>query len=346
MYRFVSRRWFLIALVVLIPGGIGLGLEVSPRAAWNLVDGWPVPVQAALRRYSRLATAVILFLMAFSLDTRQLRAALRAPGPVVWAASVNYVAVPLMAWPLMWLQQTPDFRVGLIIAASVPCTMAAASVWTRKAQGNDAISLMVTLVTNSASFLVTPFWLNLMISRAGDVSLGGGQMILDLVVSVLVPITLGQMLQLLPRPGGFARRHKKGLGGAAQALLLSLVFLSAWKSGAQLSGQGAGPDAGAVVLVWLSCIVLHVAAMGIAAAGARAVGMSRENTAAVVFAGSQKTLPIGVLLAGHPSLAAPFAVFPMLMYHASQLFIDTAVADYLAAGAPPVASDSGNAPEA
>jgi hypothetical protein len=55
-------------------------------------------------------------------------------------------------------------------------------------------------------------------------------------------------------------------------------------------------------------------------------------------------LPIGVLIAtatnmlGNPNLLGPgegipFAVFPMLMYHASQLFIDTVVADQLASRA-------------
>ena len=57
----------------------------------------------------------------------------------------------------------------------------------------------------------------------------------------------------------------------------------------------------------------------------------------------QKTLPIGIYLAtdesifGNPGLlegqGVPFAVFPMLMYHAWQLFIDTAIADRLAASA-------------
>jgi sodium/bile acid cotransporter 7 len=158
-------------------------------------------------------------------------------------------------------------------------------------------------------------------------------MVFDLFVSVLVPIVLGQAAQFFPGPGWFAMRHKKGIGAAAQALILSLVFLSAWKSGARLRETGTGPDLFSVVLVWACCIGLHVSALVIAAGGAWLAGLSRGDTAAVAFAGSQKTLPIGVLLAGNPALAAPFAVFPMLMYHASQLFIDTAVADYLASTA-------------
>lgn len=334
MARFLQKRWFLIALVVLIPAGIALGMHVSPDVAWRFVERWPGVVQASLLRFSGIATGLILFLMAFSLDTRQLRAAFRAPGPVVWATAVNFGAIPLIAWPLMWIQRTHDFRVGLMIAASVPCTMAAASVWTRKAHGNDAVSLMVTLATNATSFLITPFWLNLTVASATrGVSLDGIGMILDLMATVLVPIVLGQALQMLPRPGQFALRHKKPIGVIAQALILVLVFLSAWRSGTELGEPDSNPELVGVVLVWVSCIVLHLAGMLVAAGGAWLAGFSRGDTAAVAFAGSQKTLPIGVLLASDPAFAAPFAVFPMLMYHASQLFIDTAVADSLASAA-------------
>jgi sodium/bile acid cotransporter 7 len=89
---------------------------------------------------------------------------------------------------------------------------------------------------------------------------------------------------------------------------------------------------------------VHLVAMAFGFLGGHVFGFSEANRAAVVFASSQKTLPIGVLIAtaanmlGNPNLLGPgegipFAVFPMLMYHASQLFIDTVVADTLAAKA-------------
>jgi sodium/bile acid cotransporter 7 len=85
--------------------------------------------------------------------------------------------------------------------------------------------------------------------------------------------------------------------------------------------------------------------MGIGRSLSRLLGFERGELIAVVFAGSQKTIPIGLLIAtdvamfGDPNLlgpgqGVPFAVFPVLMYHASQLFIDTAVADRFAATQP------------
>ena len=49
---------------------------------------------------------------------------------------------------------------------------------------------------------------------------------------------------------------------------------------------------------------------------------------AVAFAGSQKTLMVGMKV----SLDANFSVLPMVTYHIGQLFIDTLLADWLRNG--------------
>ena len=92
-----------------------------------------------------------------------------------------------------------------------------------------------------------------------------------------------------------------------------------------------------MVLVWGTCIGIHTVTLMAGLFGARLLGFRVEDQAAIAFSCSQKTLPIGVLLATDPGMFGggdyPFVVFPMIMYHASQLFIDTLVADRLAAKA-------------
>jgi sodium/bile acid cotransporter 7 len=338
MLAFLQKRWFLVALAVLIPAGIFWGMQYPPETpATPSTESWLVRF-----KLSQVITAVVLLLMAFSLDSRHLTAAVRSPGPVLWASLVNYGGIPLLAWGLSGLQQTRDFQIGLMIAGTVPCTLAAASVWTRKAKGNDAVSLMVTLFTNTICFVATPFWLNLTIGQG--ITLDTVDMIFRLLFVVLLPTLAGQALRQIPRLGAFATRQKTPIGVVAQSLILVLVFLAAFRAGKQLGGEGPHPSLVSVALVWGSCIALHLAAMAIGWMGSGMMGFSRENRAAIVFASSQKTLPIGVLIAtaanmlGNPDLLGPgqgipFAVFPMLMYHASQLFIDTVVADALAARA-------------
>lgn len=330
----------MISLAALITLGLALGLNVPAERLQGALGRLGPPAAQALRVYPRLSTALVLFLMAFSLETRQLTASFRSPAPALWASAINYGMIPLIAWGVMGWQQTADFAIGLMIAAAVPSTMAASSVWTRKAQGNDAVSLMVTILTNGTCFALTPFWLKL--TTGSEVRLDSGQLVTRLVIAVLIPMVVGQVLRQFPRPARLATRHKTPIGVAAQILILSIVFYAACNAGARLAENGASPGLWAVLLVWGTCVAIHLAAMFVGLQGGRWWGFSRADLAAVAFAGSQKTLPIGVLLATDPTMfgdpnllgpsqGVPFAVFPILMYHASQLFIDTAVADRLAA---------------
>lgn len=322
--EWLRRRWFLVGLVILIALGLAWGSQLAPvqlqRIAAVLEGGatsWLV--------------ATILFLMSVSLDSRQIGRSLSRPGPVLLACAINFGVLPLLAWPLMRVQLLPDYAIGLMIAASVPSTMAAASVWTRKAGGNDAVSLLVTLLTNGLCFLVTPLWLSLAAASSFEFDLW--QMITRLIYTALLPAVAGQLVRLVPQVRRFVDAHKTAAGVVAQAMILLIVFSAALlKMGPQLNAMnGAGGGLLGLLVVWISGMILHLTAMWIGWQSGQVLGFTRPDRIAIAFAGSQKTLPIGLLVATDPSMAEfGFAVFPMLLYHASQLFLDTAVADQMA----------------
>lgn len=332
MLQFLVKRWFLLSLTTLIVAGMALGGAVPAVVR---------PIADALNPL--LMTASILFLMSFSLETRQLQAALRTPLPVMLGAVLNIGLAPMLGAALMPLQGVVDFRYGLLAASCVPCTMAAASVWTRKARGNDAISLLVTLVTNTASIMTIPFWLSLALAwfpisgasespsaLVADVALLDlKQTAIELVIGVLLPIMLGQIARQSPRLSDWALRHKVGISAVAQMLILVMVWTAAVKGGVRISQTKLVIGAGDILLVWGSVIVVHLTTLYAGLFLCRSLGVPRADQIAVAFAGSQKTLPVGLLISETLSRQAGLglAVFPMLMYHASQLFLDTVIAD-------------------
>src|SRR5271163_1774679 len=121
MARFFARRWFLL---VVISGGI---------IAW---------LQPEWLRWTRHAEpqavmALALFLAAWTLESRSLYRTLLRPYAALWALIISYGFLPAVSAYLgRWLLPTEDFRVGLMITASVPCTLASAVLWTRMAGGN------------------------------------------------------------------------------------------------------------------------------------------------------------------------------------------------------------------
>jgi len=322
MFSFIQRNWFLVALLILLPLGIALGREDSLPSLATVVHQVPTP----------LCTGGILFLMSLTLDTGKLVQSLRRPFPVVTACTVNMFLLPLMCLPLLGLQLTPDFRVGLLIAACVPCTMAAASVWTRKAGGNDAVSLLVTLITNASCFMVIPAWMELGRAAFGTAdtadAVSFGDMMVRLMLGALLPAMLGQIARRSSSIRVWVDSNKSLISNLAQSIILTLVFVSSFKGGQEFDFDGTGglPHE-ALLVVWGSCIVLHLAAALAAWWLAGLLQFAEADRRAVVFAGSQKTLPIGLLVA--EATGMPFSIIPMLLFHGSQLFFDTWIASRL-----------------
>jgi sodium/bile acid cotransporter 7 len=227
-----------------------------------------------------------------------------------------------------------DLKLGLLIAASVPCTMAAASVWTRRAEGNDAVSLLVTLITNGMCFLVTPAWLSIGARWFGLADTSDaftfGDMVLRLTLAALLPAVLGQILRINISVRFVIDKNKRRISTVAQIIILSLVFIYAFRGGRKFDGIAGSLNHAEMALTWGLCIGLHLAAMLAAWLLSTVRKFNEEDRRATVFAGSQKTLPIGILVSQASGL--PLSIIPMLMFHASQLFIDTWIADRLKLG--------------
>ena len=128
------------------------------------------PITAHLE--PRVIVAVALFIMAWSLESRSLLQALLRPWPALWAWSISYSAVPALAWSVGWLLPAIDLRLGLLIMASVPCTLASAVLWTRMAGGNEATALFTVLGTTLLSWLATTAWLTATTGTLVDIAVG------------------------------------------------------------------------------------------------------------------------------------------------------------------------------
>jgi len=323
LVRLFIQRWFLLSLF----GVAILGFVAAEPLA-------PLPDNALLRNGVVVA---VLFLMSFPMKFGDLRDTARRPAASMLASGLNYGMLPLVAWAASLLS-TGDFALGMNIAAAAPCTMASAAVLTRRAGGNDATALMVTIVTNLICFLMMPFWLYLTTGGVIPFSIlpvpgQGGivlwEMVWKLLLLVLLPMTAGQLARLLPGWGHWAGKMKTPIGVVAQCGILTMVFLGCVRSGLKLreletSLMPSPLDFGAMTFLVLA---IHLVALGLSLWVARRLAFPRREEIPIAFAGSQKTLMIGLAVAAEFYPDQPLALLPMVAYHLGQLFIDTMVAD-------------------
>ncbi len=316
MCAILARRWFLLVLV----GGAALAVARPPWFAWSAHFD------------PRLVVAAALFLMAWALPTRSLAQAVRHPGPALWAVFVSYALLPAGAW-LIGTLLSDDFRIGLLISASVPCTLASAVLWTRRAGGDEAVALLVILWTTATGWLVAPAWLAL--TTDTTVALDTPAMMLDLVLCLVLPVGAGQLCQTAGPLARAAIRWKMPLGVVSQLLILLILVRAAANVGTRFQEGSTALSGGSVVVAILASLTVHLAALAGGLWGARALGFEAPARAAVAFACSQKTLPVALLLFERYFQAAyPLAVLPLTFYHFGQLIVDTFIADALAPGAP------------
>jgi len=77
-------------------------------------------------------------------------------------------------------------------------------------------------------------------------------------------------------------------------------------------------------------LMLHLAVLLFGMWSSKGLGFDRGNQIAVGIAGSQKTLPVSLILFDAYFTHFTLAVIPMVFYHFGQLIADTFIADRLA----------------
>ena len=302
MRQFFRRQWFLSLLGVALTVGF-----LGP--AWIQQAGDLPGVRGGL-------VALVLFLMGLGLGARAVLRSVRYPTAGLVGLAMNIVGVPVLA-ALAARAVPADLAGGLMVAAAVPCTLASASVWTRQGGGNDAVSMLVTIVTNLLCFVITPLTLLLLIGRT--VPIRFSDQATQLATVVVIPLVAGQLLRQWGAIAGWADRHKPGLSTIAQFGILVMVAFGAAETAARMEAGTATSAAAAVVMVAFLAVAVHTLALFGGWWISGAMGLAREDRVAVAIAGSQKTLMIGLQIA----IDCGVSMLPMILYHVGQLVIDT-----------------------
>jgi sodium/bile acid cotransporter 7 len=314
MSTFWRRHWFLVGLVAVIV------------AAFAFPKGGAAIRQAPLAL--PLLTAASLFLSSVTLETTGLREGADLRGFALGLSS-TYVVAPLLAIALVRILGPQDGGAGsegyyffeaMMIVAAQAGTIASAPALTLVAGGNQALALLITLSTNLLTSLLTPLILRLTVGTV--VAFPVGQMMREDALVVLLPVVAGQIVHRL----GWSRIRDflPAIVRLPQVIILVFVYTGVAMAASRLSERPA------LILSFLAtAAALHVALLVWNHRSATWLGLSEGNRTAVVFCGSQKTLPNGIYLWDKFFPANPHGALALVCYHVFQLVLDSLLVPWL-----------------
>lgn len=277
-----------------------------------------------VHEYSVLKIGVFFaFLISgLTLDTSSIVQQLRDVKVLVAAIVSSLVFIPVIAFGLgqVVFSASPDLVVGICIIMAAPVTVAAGTVMTSIARGNVPLSLFICVATNFVAVLTIPFTLDLLLQTAYNVELPIPETITRLVITVLIPTTIGQLIRAKFKET--LLRHKKFFSLFQQSVVLLIIFNAVSGSSQKII------DAGIVIVYVIGfMIVLHLLFLAMNYVISRGIGLDRPSTAAFTIHTSQKTLTVSYLVwASHFATLFPMALIPGIAYHLTQNIIDTFVA--------------------
>jgi solute carrier family 10 (sodium/bile acid cotransporter), member 7 len=323
MLRRLGNYWFLLGLGLVV--GIGL-------TSHSLL----LPI-AELSWLMTVIVFCVMAMMAAPVPIEMVRQTLSRPWPALLASMVNLGIVPLMGWVGAWWLQ-PDLAGGLIVATAVPSTLTSAAVMTRRAGGDETVSILTTLLTNISCVVITPLWIIVLLGVSVELSMT--DMMANLTAVVLLPIVLVQLARAgWPAFSRMADRARGRLSVLCQLGILSMVLIGSVQMGSRWMGSPLESDSGGnsvfewsqIFAVSLLGVFIHLAAFGLTWVLAARTGIPIRQRKAASFSASQKTLMIGLNLAIHCGVN----ILPMVTYHVFQLFVDAFIAEKWSASDPP-----------
>ena len=219
------------------------------------------------------------------------------------------------------------FVIGIYALSTLPTSVSSCTVFTSNAGGNVPGTMFNAALSNISGVFISPLLISLLLSTSGQ-GLPADEVIrilINLFVKIVLPIIAGQVLRQYVKK--FAEKNKKKLNLLSNIIILLILLFAIAGSGKMFTPEKLKIFIFPIVILIFSYpfILFLVSFSG------RIIGFNREDRISSIFAGSQKTLAMGMPLlatyfASKPELIG-YAVMPILFYQPYQLIICALLSD-------------------
>ncbi|WP_446008907.1 bile acid:sodium symporter [Candidatus Electrothrix sp.] len=240
------------------------------------------------------------------------------------AAVISLLVAPLLGLAIGSLLALPSsLIIGLLIICAVPPTLSSGIVITGVSGGNTVLALMLTISLNLLGILTLPPVLHLCLKASGPVAINQWGLLSKMLLLVLLPFVFGKTLRTV--------LNKQKVSSHWSYINSSCVILAVYISLAVSRQEFFHTNTGQYLAVFLSVSLVHVLLLVINNQAAKWLQLTPEDSKALLFVASQKTLPVSLAVLAGLSQDTGNAVIVCLLFHFTQLIIDSVLASRLRA---------------
>ena len=275
-------------------------------------------VASAFKLASSLAIALLFYLYGARLSTSEALAGLKH-----WRLHLLILAFTFVVFPLIGIALTPltmfiphGIYMGILYLTLVPSTVQSSVAFTSIAKGNVAGAIVSASASNLVGVFATPLLVMALMEQSGEFHIEAS-VFTDIAIQLLLPFVLGQLTRRWVHT--FA---EKGATKVVDRGSIALVVYVAFSEG-MVEGIWSSVAVSHVLFLVVLSIVLVAFMLWLTRFVALKLGFNEEDTFAIEFCGTKKSLATGlpmaaVIFAGQPTA---LLILPLMIFHQVQLMM-------------------------
>jgi solute carrier family 10 (sodium/bile acid cotransporter), member 7 len=305
----IKKYWFIAGLVLVFTITVADTTEtVSGMGKWFKMHRGPDAV-----------IVLIFFFSGLILNARQVRSGLMDIKGMAIALAIIFFVAPITGALFGMASVETGIKIGIFLVAVMPTTLSSGVVMTGAAGGNMAHALVITILANGLAVFTIPVALSLLLNLIGGtavVSIDKPAIVMKLGFYVLLPLCTGLTIKFFTK--SFIDRFVLKLQVLNQCFVLGIVWMAMSSARDTIIGSG-----GSVVgIIFLLVFGFHGILLSSAGLFSKLLSLERGRRESVIFMGSQKTLPLSVILQVSLFPQYGLALVVCVLHHLVHLLMD------------------------
>jgi len=304
----IKKYWFIAGLVLVFVITVADTTEtVSSIGRWFKMHRGPDAV-----------IVLIFFFSGLILNARKIRSGLMDIKGIAIALVIIFLVSPITGALFGMASLSTGIKIGVFLVAVMPTTLSSGVVMTGAAGGNMAHALVITILANGLAVFTIPVALSLLLNLIGGtavVAIDKPAIVMKLGFYVLLPLCTGLTIKFFTK--SFMGRFALKLQVLNQWLVLGIVWMAMSQARDAIINSG-----GSVGIVFLLVFGFHGILLTFAGLFSKLLKLGRGRRESVIFMGSQKTLPLSVILQVSLFPQYGLALVVCVLHHLVHLLMD------------------------